>query len=70
MHVDPPALTLFVAPFSSHREELLAYPIGWNTLAQHNILNEVMNTWVSKKITEHLGEEEPSLVEFIMGECL
>ncbi len=54
--------------FLLNRDELLAYPIGWSTLSQHNILSEVMNTWVSKKITEHLGEEEPSLVEFIMGE--
>jgi len=39
-------------------------------LAKNNIIEDVMNTWVSKKILEFLGEEEPSLVEFIIGKYL
>lgn len=47
---------------------MFAYPLQWSVLAASNVIQDVMSTWVSKKIVEFLGEEEPSLVEFIIGE--
>ena len=49
------------------RNELFAYPLQWSVLERNNIVQDVMSTWVGKKILEFLGEEEPSLVEFIIG---
>eukprot|EP00246_Nothoceros_aenigmaticus_P002944 TRINITY_DN13879_c0_g2_i1.p1 TRINITY_DN13879_c0_g2~~TRINITY_DN13879_c0_g2_i1.p1 ORF type:complete len:826 (-),score=228.59 TRINITY_DN13879_c0_g2_i1:352-2829(-) len=48
------------------REELFAYPVDWKIYDQHG-LQERMRPWISKKITEFLGEEESSLVEFIVS---
>nr|XP_027097839.1 RNA-binding protein 25-like isoform X6 [Coffea arabica]XP_027097840.1 RNA-binding protein 25-like isoform X6 [Coffea arabica]XP_027097841.1 RNA-binding protein 25-like isoform X6 [Coffea arabica]XP_027097842.1 RNA-binding protein 25-like isoform X6 [Coffea arabica] len=48
------------------KDELFSYGINWATYDK-NALHERMKPWISKKITEFLGEEEPSLVEYIMS---
>ncbi|CAI9092898.1 OLC1v1028256C1 [Oldenlandia corymbosa var. corymbosa] len=48
------------------KDELFSYAINWATYDQ-NALDERMKPWISKKITEFLGEEEPSLVDYIMS---
>ncbi|XP_057822191.2 RNA-binding motif protein 25 isoform X2 [Cryptomeria japonica] len=47
------------------KEELFAYNIDWAIYDKHN-LHERMRPWISKKITEFLGEEEPTLVDFVV----
>ncbi|CAM6100095.1 unnamed protein product [Calypogeia fissa] len=47
------------------KEELFAYPVDWEIYDQHD-LHERMRPWISKKITEFLGEEETTLVDFIV----
>ncbi|KAJ3677500.1 hypothetical protein LUZ60_003224 [Juncus effusus] len=48
------------------KEELFSYPINWTVYDKHG-LNERMRPWISKKITEFLGEEEETLVDYIVS---
>lgn len=50
------------------KEELFAYDINWAIYDKHE-LHERMRPWISKKITEFLGEEEASasLVDYIVS---
>ncbi|KAK9675557.1 hypothetical protein RND81_11G015000 [Saponaria officinalis] len=47
------------------KDDLFSYEINWGVYDE-NRLNERMRPWISKKITEFLGEEETTLVEFIV----
>ncbi|KAJ7535852.1 hypothetical protein O6H91_12G048600 [Diphasiastrum complanatum] len=47
------------------KEELFAYPVDWSIYDKHD-LHERMRPWISKKITDFLGEEETTLVDFIV----
>ncbi|KAK1296695.1 hypothetical protein QJS10_CPB15g00918 [Acorus calamus] len=47
------------------KEELFSYEINWAVYDEHE-LHERMKPWISKKITEFLGEEEPTLVDYIV----
>ncbi|GFQ05931.1 RNA-binding protein 25 [Phtheirospermum japonicum] len=48
------------------KDELFSYDINWATYDQ-NALHERMRPWISKKITEYLGEEEVTLVDYIVS---
>ncbi|WOK92057.1 RNA-binding protein 25 isoform X2 [Canna indica] len=48
------------------KEELFVYEINWDIYDKHQ-LHERMRPWISKKITEFLGEEEATLVEYIVS---
>lgn len=47
------------------KEDLFSYEINWTLYDQHE-LHERMRPWISKKIMEFLGEEETSLVDYIV----
>ncbi|KAL8227502.1 hypothetical protein R6Q57_015086 [Mikania cordata] len=48
------------------KDELFSYPINW-VVYDKNGLHERMRPWISKKITEFLGEEETTLVDYIVS---
>ncbi|XP_073118036.1 RNA-binding motif protein 25 isoform X2 [Elaeis guineensis] len=48
------------------KEELFVYKINWDIYDKHE-LHERMRPWISKKITEFLGEEEATLVDYIVS---
>ncbi|XP_062159370.1 RNA-binding motif protein 25 isoform X4 [Alnus glutinosa] len=48
------------------KEELFSYEINWAVYDKHE-LHERMRPWISKKITEFLGEEETTLVDYIVS---
>ncbi|XP_020522643.1 RNA-binding protein 25 isoform X1 [Amborella trichopoda] len=48
------------------KEELFSYDINWEVYDKHE-LHHRMRPWISKKITEFLGEEEATLVDFIVS---
>eukprot|EP00250_Pteridium_aquilinum_P008813 c18228_g1_i1 orf=300-2774(-) len=48
------------------KDELFAYKIDWKIYDQHD-LHERMKPWIQKKILEFLGEEEDTLVEYIVS---
>ncbi|VDP05172.1 unnamed protein product [Soboliphyme baturini] len=43
------------------KDELFKYTIDWT----YNLIEKRLKPWVVKKIVEYIGEEEPSLVDFI-----
>ncbi|XP_044488240.1 RNA-binding protein 25-like isoform X2 [Mangifera indica] len=48
------------------KEELFSHEINWAVYDEHE-LHERMRPWISKKITEFLGEEETTLVDYIVS---
>ncbi|XP_059164253.1 RNA-binding protein 25-like [Physella acuta] len=46
------------------KEELYAYTVDWDIVDQ-NLMDKRIKPWVNKKIIEYIGEEEPTLTEFI-----
>ncbi|CAM0911385.1 unnamed protein product [Alopecurus aequalis] len=48
------------------KEELFSYDINWAIYEKHE-LHDRMRPWISKKIIEFLGEEESTLVEYIVS---
>ncbi|KAF5726747.1 RNA-binding protein 25 isoform X1 [Tripterygium wilfordii] len=48
------------------KEELFSYEINWAVYDKHE-LHVRMRPWISKKITEFLGEEETTLVDYIVS---
>ncbi|XP_015650047.1 RNA-binding motif protein 25 isoform X1 [Oryza sativa Japonica Group] len=48
------------------KEELFAYDINWAIYDKHE-LHERMRPWIAKKIIEFLGEEESTLVDYIVS---
>ncbi|KAF6169390.1 hypothetical protein GIB67_016560 [Kingdonia uniflora] len=48
------------------KEELFSYKINWPVYDEHK-LHDRMKPWIAKKITEFLGEEEATLVDYIVS---
>lgn len=48
------------------KDELFSYQINWSVYDK-NELHDRMKPWISKKITEFLGEEETTLVDYIVS---
>ncbi|XP_027361801.1 RNA-binding protein 25 isoform X2 [Abrus precatorius] len=48
------------------KEELFSYEIDWAVYDKHQ-LHERMRPWISKKIKEFLGEEENTLIDYIVS---
>lgn len=50
------------------KNELFEFRVDWSVVSRYNVIDEKIWPWVVKKVTEFLGEEEPTLVSFIVGE--
>ncbi|GFR75780.1 RNA-binding protein 25 [Elysia marginata] len=46
------------------KDELYAFTVDWDIVDQ-NLMDKRIKPWVTKKIIEYIGEEEPTLTEFI-----
>lgn len=46
------------------RDDLFAYTIDWSYVDE-SLVEQRVKPWVNKKITEYIGEEEPTLVGFV-----
>jgi len=46
--------------------KLFEYPMAWDVIEKHNIVEGKMRLWIKKKIKEYLGEEDPTLTDFIL----
>jgi len=44
---------------------LFEYKINWDLIDAKKLIDDKLRPWVSKKITEYLGEEEPTLIEYV-----
>jgi RNA-binding protein 25 len=48
------------------KADLYTYPVDWNVLAQKRILDRKLGPFVSKLLTEYLGQEERNLVHLVV----
>jgi hypothetical protein len=48
------------------RNELFAYSIDWSIVERFDIAESTLRPWIVRKIAEYLGEEEATLVQFIV----
>jgi RNA-binding protein 25 len=46
------------------KEDLFAYPLDW-TMVDSTLMDRRIKPWVNKKIVEYIGEDEPTLSDFI-----
>jgi len=44
---------------------LFEYKINWDLIDAKKLIEDKMRPWVTKKILEFLGEEEPTLIEYV-----
>jgi len=48
------------------KEDLVVFEMDWAIIDEKNIVKTIMEPWVKKKIRDYVGEEEPTLIEFIL----
>lgn len=58
------AVKKLVESIPADRDELFAYKIDWDQL-DATLMEKRIRPWINKKIIEYIGEEEPSLNDFI-----
>ena len=46
---------------------MFEYRIDWSAVDSRNIVNITMKPWIAKKVMEYLGEEEETLINFIVS---
>nr|XP_054758948.1 RNA-binding protein 25-like isoform X1 [Lytechinus pictus] len=51
------------------KEELFAYKVDW-AIVDESLMDRRIKPWINKKIVEYIGEEEPTLTEFICSKLL
>ncbi|CAL8316985.1 unnamed protein product [Boreogadus saida] len=51
------------------KPELFSYPLDW-TMVDATLMERRVRPWINKKIIEYIGEEEPTLVEFVCSKVM
>jgi RNA-binding protein 25 len=54
-----------VSEIPQDKEALFGYPVDWAIVDARNLVPVRLRAWVIKKIKELLGEEEPTLIDYI-----
>lgn len=61
------ALKALIATIPTQREALYAEGVDWETVEAAGVVEAKLRPFVAKKMHEYLGEDEPSLVEHVVG---
>ncbi|XP_030854548.1 RNA-binding protein 25 isoform X2 [Strongylocentrotus purpuratus] len=51
------------------KDELFGYKVDW-AIVDESLMDRRIKPWINKKIVEYIGEEEPTLTEFICSKLL
>uniref|UniRef100_A0A3Q1CJE4 RNA binding motif protein 25a n=1 Tax=Amphiprion ocellaris TaxID=80972 RepID=A0A3Q1CJE4_AMPOC len=51
------------------RPELFSYPLDW-AMVDSTLMDRRIRPWINKKIIEYIGEEEPTLVDFVCSKVM
>lgn len=51
------------------KPELFSYPLDW-TMVDTTLMERRVRPWINKKIIEYIGEEEPTLVDFVCSKVM
>lgn len=48
------------------KEEIFAHQLKWQSLFDHNIIEQICRPWIAKKIREYMGAEEPMMINIVI----
>jgi len=51
----------------TEKELLFQYAVDWDVIEKNGLLEKRMRSWICKRIIEYLGEEEKTLIDFIIN---
>lgn len=43
-------------------------PVDWSTLKKGNVVEQKLQPWITKKVTEYFGEADETVISFVMEE--
>jgi len=55
-----------IGQIPTEQESLFGYKINWDLIDAKKLIEDKLRPWVKRKIQEFLGEEEPTLIEYIV----
>ena len=55
-----------IATIPTAKEGLLAYEVDWARVDKAGLVEAKLRPWVTKKIADYLGEEEPMLINYVL----
>lgn len=58
------AVRKLIESIPTKKEDLFTFPVDWSLL-DANLMDKRIKPWVTKKIVEYIGENEPTLIDFI-----
>eukprot|EP01112_Ceratiomyxa_fruticulosa_P019134 TRINITY_DN6213_c0_g1_i3.p1 TRINITY_DN6213_c0_g1~~TRINITY_DN6213_c0_g1_i3.p1 ORF type:complete len:557 (+),score=136.96 TRINITY_DN6213_c0_g1_i3:43-1671(+) len=63
----PDVLKSLVTKIPSDKKTLFNFEVDWAVVDEHKIVDLTMKPWITRKIKEYLGEEESTLIGFIVS---
>eukprot|EP00697_Spironema_sp_BW2_P002912 gnl/Spiro4/13886_TR7421_c0_g1_i1.p1 gnl/Spiro4/13886_TR7421_c0_g1~~gnl/Spiro4/13886_TR7421_c0_g1_i1.p1 ORF type:complete len:148 (-),score=16.68 gnl/Spiro4/13886_TR7421_c0_g1_i1:4-417(-) len=57
---------LAIEKVPKEKDQLYAFEIDWVIVESNDIIEAKLKPWISSKIKEFLGDEEPDLVDFVL----
>ncbi|CAF0898988.1 unnamed protein product [Rotaria sp. Silwood1] len=63
------AVRKLIESIPTKKEDLFTYTLDWSLL-DSNLMEKRIKPWVTKKIVEYIGEEEPTLTDFICSSIM
>ena len=49
------------------KDDVFAYEISHERLAEHSVIERIVRPWVAKKIKEYLGVEEEAMIRLVLN---
>ncbi|KAJ0392479.1 hypothetical protein P43SY_004010 [Pythium insidiosum] len=55
-----------ISQIPTERQALFSFPVPWGAVDKHGVVKEKMAPWVRKKIHEYVGEEDETMIDFVL----
>jgi len=55
-----------IASIPTTKEDLFAYELDWSLVEKPGLLDTTIRSWIAEQIAEYLGEEDATLINFVM----